>query len=73
MAQKKAEARRRQADRPLTLHLVRHEDGREVTVNGRSKYEAVTAAARVWGVPWTSIARKCEFIELINESEVSGS
>lgn len=43
------------AGRPLILYLVRHEDGREITVHGRNKYEAVTAAARKWGVPWTSI------------------
>jgi hypothetical protein len=55
---------------PLILYLVRHEDGREITVHGRNKYEAVTAAARKWGVPWTSIARKCEFVELISEDEV---
>ena len=58
------------AGRPLILYLVRHEDSREITVHGRNKYEAVTAAARKWGVPWTSIARNCEFIELISEDEV---
>jgi hypothetical protein len=31
------------AGRPLILYLVRHEDGREITVHGRNKYEAVTA------------------------------
>ena len=44
-------------------------DGQEITVNGRNRYEAVTAAARKWGVRWTSIARACEFIELASEDE----
>lgn len=54
---------------PMKLYLVRHKDGQEITVNGRNKYEAVTAAARKWGVKWTSIARACEFIELASEDE----
>lgn len=57
------------ASGPMKLYLVRHKDGREVTVNGRNRYEAVTAAARKWGVRWTSIARECEFIELASEDE----
>lgn len=55
------------ASGPMKLYLVRHKDGQEITVNGRNRYEAVTAAARKWGVRWTSIARACEFIELASE------
>lgn len=57
------------ASGPMKLYLVRHKDGQEITVNGRNRYEAVTAAARKWGVRWTSIARACEFIELASEDE----
>lgn len=54
----------------MKLYLARHEDGRELTVHGHNRYEATLAAAHKWGVPWTSIARKCQFIELITENEV---
>lgn len=53
----------------MKLYLVRHEKHGEITVNGRNRYEAVTAAARKWGVAWSSIARECEFIELTEERE----
>ena len=52
----------------MKLYLIRHKDGQEITVNGRNRYEAVTAASK-WGVRWTSIARACEFIELDSEDE----
>lgn len=61
------------ASSPMKLYLVRHEDGQEITVNGRNRYEAVTAAARKWGVRWTSIARACEFIELASEDDEGGT
>lgn len=32
------------ASGPMKLYLVRHEDGQEITVNGRNRYEAVYAA-----------------------------
>lgn len=54
----------------MKLYLVRHEGGRETTVNGHNRYEAALAAAREWGIPWTSIARKGQIIELITENEV---
>ena len=54
----------------MKLYLARHEDGRELTVHGHNRYEATLAAAHKWGVPWTSLARKCQFIELITEDEV---
>lgn len=53
----------------MKLYLVRHAKHGETTVNGRNRYEAVTAAARKWGVAWSSIARECEFIELAEERE----
>lgn len=31
---------------------------------GATRYEAVIAAAKVWRVPWTSVARACTFEKL---------
>lgn len=39
-------------------------DGGEVEVVGATRYEAVIAAAKVWRVPWTSVARACTFEKL---------
>lgn len=58
-----------QASGSTKLYLVRHKEHGETTVNGVNKYDAVTAAARVWGVAWSSIARECEFIVLADEAE----
>lgn len=33
-------------------------------VVGATRYEAVIAAAKVWRVPWTSVARVCVFEKL---------
>lgn len=54
--------------KPTKLYLVRHEKHGETTVNGENRYEAVIAAARKWGVAWSSIARECEFIQLAEDS-----
>lgn len=54
-------------DEPMKLYLVRHPEYGETTVNGRTKYEAVLAAARKWGTRWTKLAREAEFIELDEE------
>ena len=58
-----------QASGSTKLYLVRHKEHGEATVNGVNKYDAVTAAAREWGVAWSSIARECEFIVLADEAE----
>ena len=58
-----------QASGSTKLYLVRHRDHGETTVNGVNKYDAVTAAAREWGVAWSSIARECEFVVLADEAE----
>lgn len=58
-----------QASGSTKLYLVRHKEHGEATVNGVNKYDAVTAAAREWGVAWSSIARECEFIALADEAE----
>lgn len=56
-------------EKPMKLYLVRHNDYGETTVNGRTKYDAVIAAARKWGARWTAIARECEYIVLAEEGE----
>lgn len=53
---------------PMKLYLLRHPEYGETTVNGRTKYEAVLAAARKWGTRWTRLAREAEFIELCDET-----
>lgn len=53
---------------PMKLYLIRHTEHGETTVNGRTKYEAVLAAARKWGTRWTKLAREAEFIELFDET-----
>ncbi len=54
---------------PTKLYLVRHPEYGEITVNGRRKYEAVLEVSRKWRVPWTRLARECEFIVLCEEDE----
>lgn len=53
---------------PMKLYIIRHAEYGETTVNGRTKYEAVLAAARKWGTRWTKLAREAEFIELFDET-----
>lgn len=53
---------------PMKLYLLRHPEYGETTANGRTKYEAVLAAARKWGTRWTKLAREAEFIELCDET-----
>lgn len=52
----------------MKLYLVRHKRYGEVTENGVNKLEAITAAARKWGVRWTEIARECECIVLAEDT-----
>lgn len=54
-------------------YLVRHPAHGEITVNGRRKYDAVIAAAKKWGVPWSKIARECEYIVLAEEERKAGT
>ena len=57
---------------PMKLYLLRHPEHGETTVNGRTKYEAIIAAARKWGTRWTKLAREAEFIELCDETMIPG-
>lgn len=54
--------------RPLYRWRVHHPDHAPVEVVGANRYDAVVAAAKLWGVPWTPIARACTF-ERIKEVE----
>ena len=47
------------------LYLVRHPELGETEALAASRLRAVCAAAKIWGVPWTSIATacKCERVE----------
>lgn len=55
-------------NRPIKLYLVRHAVHGEITVKGRSRYDAVIAAARAWRVRWTAIARECEYTILAEDT-----
>lgn len=59
--------------KPMKLYLVKHAEYGETTVNGRTRYEAVIAAAKKWSARWTQIARECEFIELAVDDTPGGS
>lgn len=54
---------------PVYRWRVTHPERGAVEVIGPRKYEAVLAAAKLWGVPWTSVARGCYFERL---EEVAG-
>lgn len=53
-----------------TLYLFRHPVHGEATANGANKLEAVKIVARCWGRRWTQIARECEIVPLITESDL---
>ena len=58
--------------RPLFRWRVHHTDHVLVEVVGANRYDAVVAAAKLWGVPWTPIARACIFeqIEKVSAREM---
>lgn len=43
---------------------VTHPKHGSAEVVGAARYDAVIAAAKKWRVPWSSIARECEFEKL---------
>ena len=47
-------------EKPIFRWTVFHKTHGAADVTGADKRYAVIAAARLWGVPWTSIARECE-------------
>lgn len=59
--------------KPMKLYLVCHSEYGETTVNGRTKYDAVIAAAKKWGARWSAIARECEYIVLAEDTAEAGA
>lgn len=49
---------------------ITHPEYGTVETTGPSKYEAVIAAAKIWRVPWSSVARACTFEKI---GEVPGA
>lgn len=52
----------------MKKYRVTHPALGESVVAAEDKLRAVSAAAKSWGVAWTSIARQCEF-EVLGEPE----
>lgn len=50
--------------RPVYRWRVTHPEHGSAEVVGANRYEAVIAAAKKWRVPWTSVARACQFENL---------
>lgn len=46
------------------IYKVSHPKHGELKVEATSRYWAIVAAAREWGVSWTTIARECEVTRL---------
>lgn len=55
--------------RPVYRWRVSHPEHGSADVIGATRYDAVIAAAKLWAVPWTPIARACIFEQL---EEVAG-
>lgn len=54
---------------PVYRWRVTHSERGAVEVIGPRRYEAALAAAKLWGVPWTSVARGCYFERLEEVAE----
>jgi hypothetical protein len=54
--------------RPLYKWRVTHPEHGSVEAAGTCRYDVVIVAAGKWRVPWTSIARECDF-EKLEETE----
>lgn len=57
--------------KPIYRWTITHPKHGTAKATGPDKLAAVTAAAKKWRVPWTSIARECDFDkgELVEEAE----
>lgn len=44
-------------------------EGGPVIVSGPTKYEAIIAAAKIWGAPWSKIVKRCAFERLGEAAE----
>lgn len=51
-------------NRPIYRWRVTHPKHGAAEVVGSVRYDAVIAAAKIWRVPWSSIARECAFEKL---------
>lgn len=50
--------------RPVYRWRVSHPEHGSAEVVGVNRYEAILAAAKIWRVPWTPIARACVYEKL---------
>lgn len=50
--------------RPVYRWRVSHSEHGSAEVVGPTRYEAILAAAKIWRVPWTPIARACAYEKL---------
>ena len=57
-------------ERTQYLHRVSHPVHGEVEVYASDRYFAVTAAAKEWGVRWSTIARDCRVQQLRDQRRV---
>ena len=48
----------------LYHYRVKHPEYGEADVTAEDRLQAVCAAAKEWGVPWTAVARACTFERL---------
>lgn len=58
-------------NKPIYKWTIRHPEHGIANVTGADKLAAVAAAAKGWRVPWTTIARECDFKrgELVSERD----
>ncbi len=54
------------------LYRVEHPEHGEVQVEAIDRLRAISGAARIWGVPWTSVARECTCERIGKASEAKG-
>lgn len=54
----------------MFVWTVEHPEHEKVKVEADTRLNAITTAARLWGVPWTSVARDCrtDAIEKLDKS-----
>ncbi len=52
------------AKRPLHEWKITHPAHPLTIVSAATRYDAIIAAAHLWGVPWTSVARESTYTDL---------
>ena len=59
----------------MFVWTVEHPEHEKVKVEADTRLNAITTAARLWGVPWTSVARDCrtDAIEKLDKPANSGT